>query len=79
MSWYHQAECRTAPYEVFFPEVDGDGGSRHHIYARARTWCARCPVIEPCLAEALRFDVQSGFAGGKTPKEREIMKRKGIR
>ncbi len=77
MKWQARAECRTAPIVAFFPpEVEGRGKLPRGVdpYANARPYCARCPVVRECLEHALSYDVQSGFAAGKTPREREQMR-----
>lgn len=74
MTWQARAECRTAPLEVFFPPDAERGGRRGDVYAAARPYCARCPVAHECLEHALRHDVQAGFAAGRTPRERELLR-----
>jgi WhiB family redox-sensing transcriptional regulator len=63
-SWHAAAACRDAHSTIFFPEP---GASTW----RAKTICARCPVLEPCRDWALAQGVGLvGIWGGMTPRER---------
>ena len=70
---YTQAVCATAEDPaVFFP----DGGANHHrMTADAKALCSGCPVISACLAHALKHE-DSGIWGGRTPAERDTLRRK---
>lgn len=79
MKWQARAECRTAPLAAFFPPDLGRGrprkdGTPVDPYADARPYCARCPVVRECLEHSLSYDVQAGFAAGRTPRERELLR-----
>ncbi|MGX8907359.1 WhiB family transcriptional regulator [Streptomyces netropsis] len=68
------ALCKVIEPELFFPER-GD----HRTAALARELCAKCPVIEVCLADALMDEGAAnhrrrfGIRGGATPQERYEM------
>ncbi len=79
-SWQTHGACIGQPERWFFP--DGGGPNANHAYAKGRRVCARCPVRDLCLADAMRAEgwqeVQWRFGlwGGKTPAERvELMRR----
>jgi len=70
--------CADDP-EAWFPTAGPQGRPGKHTEASARdhalhvaylrSVCASCPVKEPCLKEALRWD-DDGFRGGLTEAER---------
>lgn len=50
MDWRQNAACRGTDTELFFV-------SDARLIAKvARTYCAVCPVMDDCYAEALRFE-----------------------
>lgn len=60
---------------VFFPPQSRPG--ERLDYGPALAVCARCPVTEPCLADAIRYDDTGhvyGVRGGKTPAQRKRLK-----
>ena len=84
-SWKNRAACawvsvpRLEPLPEFFP--DSSLKPANNLELRAKQKCARCPVIEECLRDALAFDIQpspmsskpiptEGIWGGTTAKER---------
>ncbi len=79
-AWQSRARCIGHPERWFFP--DGGGSAATAAYRKGRQVCARCPVRERCLTEAMRLegwlDAQWRFGlwGGLTPGERvELMRR----
>lgn len=68
--WWERAACRGMDRELFFP-----GPGREPTEALAV--CARCPVTEPCLRDAMTagrpYEVH-GVWGGTTQKERMGLK-----
>lgn len=74
MNWYERAACRGVDQSVFFPDV-APGDSSAGPYARAKTYCAVCPVVQDCLAYVLPFEEitrgRHGCWAGMTPKERD--------
>jgi hypothetical protein len=69
--WMDDAACTGAPLEVFFPVTS------QYAWGRARTFCARCPVLEQCRTwnDGVEKGVISerqmaGFYAGETPDER---------
>ncbi len=68
-AWSHRAACLDADPAVFFPEA-GDTGTN------AKTICARCPVIEPCLDYALTNRQHHGVWGGLSEHQREQLHRR---
>lgn len=71
--WRDYAGCADADPEVFFPDSHRLG--RSDLYAKAREFCARCPVVAECLEDALQ-GIEWGMRGGLTPDELHSMRRK---
>jgi hypothetical protein len=78
--WVPLAACRTPKGVTAFDEAAEaltEGlGRTSPLVKEAKTYCAVCPVIEQCLAFALRHEGPKaaerwGVQGGLTPKERE--------
>ncbi|MCF3102953.1 WhiB family transcriptional regulator [Streptomyces roseoverticillatus] len=71
------ALCAAVEPELFFP-VRGD----HATANLAREICARCPVIEACLADALKMEGgrshsnRFGIRGGLSPNQRYQLARR---
>ncbi|MCB0914366.1 MAG: WhiB family transcriptional regulator [Actinobacteria bacterium] len=62
--WYAHAACRGTDLALWFD---------HHRTAECAMICARCPVVEECLDEALALEVGEtphGFRGGLTAVQR---------
>lgn len=66
--WRERARCRSVEPETFFPTAEA-GPVYEAQVAVAKAVCARCPVRNDCLAEAL-VRIPFGIAGGLTPEER---------
>lgn len=64
--WRDHAACIGAEPDIFFPE-------RGESPARAKAFCARCPVRQECLEQALDDDERHGVFGGTTPQERRSL------
>lgn len=71
--WRDYAGCADADPEVFFPDSHRLG--RSDPYAKAREFCAACPVVAECLEDALQ-GIEWGMRGGLTPDELHSMRRK---
>jgi len=66
MSWLEDAACRGRT-AWFYPEPrPGPNGTD---YSAALTLCARCPVSDECLDDALATGDIHGVRGGYTPDE----------
>jgi WhiB family redox-sensing transcriptional regulator len=64
--WFAQAACKGQTAVMFsFDAVD---------QAQAKAICVGCPVIEACLAFALRYREPSGVWGGHTAEERSELR-----
>ena len=72
MDWRENAICRKEKPELFFPI--GNTGPALLQIEEAKAVCRRCPVIEPCLAQALG-NGESGVWGGTSEDERRAMSR----
>ncbi|SDZ75480.1 WhiB family transcriptional regulator, redox-sensing transcriptional regulator [Bowdeniella nasicola] len=68
-AWYELALCAQTDPEAFFPEK---GGSTRE----AKRVCASCPVAKKCLEYALENDERFGIWGGKSERERRLLKRR---
>lgn len=66
--WRHHAACKAADPEIFFPV--GTGGPALLQIAEAKTYCRRCPFVDPCLAWAFEHGEDHGIWGGMTEDER---------
>lgn len=64
IEWQDDALCAQTNPEAFFPER-GNGEKE------AKAICARCPVVEECLAYALKHREDKGIWGGLTENERK--------
>lgn len=73
MDWRHQAACRDADPEVFFP-VGTTGPALAQIEA-AKAICATCSVKGTCLEWALETGQDAGVWGGLTEEERRAIRR----
>jgi WhiB family redox-sensing transcriptional regulator len=67
-NWRDHAACRWEDPELFFPV--GTSGPALLQIAEAKRVCARCPVIEQCLAWALDSGQDDGIWGGMSEDER---------
>jgi WhiB family transcriptional regulator, redox-sensing transcriptional regulator len=68
MSWRYRAACRTAEPDLFFPI--GTGQAALDQLAEAKSICRGCPVVNECLAWALKTGQNSGVWGGMSEDER---------
>lgn len=77
--WRLDAACLGADLELFYPYDSRDRKVREHRLARARRFCAACPVRARCLDEADRVDDRFAIMGGLTYQERRAHRRQGGR
>ena len=75
--WRHQAACKDADPEIFFPV--GTSGPALLQIAEAKTYCLRCPSIAPCRQWALASGQDAGVWGGMSEDERRAIKRRNSR
>lgn len=68
-AWMERGACLGTDTERFFPEGQGSKAG----LAKAREVCAGCPVLDECLAFALKHGEQ-GVWGGTTTAERRAMR-----
>lgn len=71
-----KAACKgLSDPNVMFPV--GDGKAAQVAIARAKTYCASCPVVDQCLEYALAIGEEHGVWGGTSETERRmILKRR---
>lgn len=67
--WWDNALCRGLPVLLFFPTPG------HRPDREALDTCARCPVKDPCLAEAMADHDEVAIRGGTTVEQRARMRR----
>lgn len=68
MRWRDHAACIGTDQAIWFPEAE----QSRVAYQQARAICMACPVVQPCLDDALATDeLWHGFRGGMKPKERQ--------
>lgn len=67
-AWMSDAICPSVGTDLFFPE-------RATSAAQPRRICDRCPVATQCLEYALDHHEDFGIWGGKSPKQREAIRR----
>jgi WhiB family transcriptional regulator, redox-sensing transcriptional regulator len=72
--WRAVAACLHADPDLFFPTSPG-GPSRAEV-ARAKAYCARCPVRRQCLEFAEASGPVYGIWGGTTLEERQRVRRR---
>lgn len=72
-AWHAEAACLDEDPDLFFPET----GQAEKV-RRAKRVCARCPVAEPCLREALYRSCADdvGVWGGTSARDRVVLRRK---
>ena len=76
-TWVDDAACVGTDPELWFPTTTSE--KRGDPYREARAICRTCPVVEPCLADALRVDAEHGAHGMRaalTPGQRSEMRRR---
>lgn len=72
-AWMGQAACRGTDVALFFAEKwDGHGTGDT---AKAKAVCASCPVQPECLDYALDNNEEHGTWGGRTARERRVLRR----
>lgn len=74
--WHHRAACRSSRRGRIDPELFFPLGTEPDREAKAKQVCARCPVTQDCLEEALDNNLYDGVWGGLNPDERRKLKRR---
>ncbi|HEX6416769.1 MAG TPA: WhiB family transcriptional regulator [Candidatus Saccharimonadales bacterium] len=77
MDWRHKAVCRDEDPELFFP-IGNSGPAKAQI-EQAKAVCGRCPVIDACLAHALKTGEDYGVWGGLSEDERRALRVRQLR
>ena len=67
-NWQEQANCRNVDPEIFHP-------GRGESVKEALAYCAGCVVVQECLDYALDNGIKIGIYGGKSEKQRRIIRR----
>ena len=80
VSWQSNALCRGAEANLFFPPHHLESKEeREARESKAKSFCARCPVRDECLAFAIATREPHGIWGGMNEIERRrvLQKRAG--
>ena len=72
-AWMDQAACKDEDLSEHDPFDPPTGGKYQSYVDEALAICARCPVVDECLDDALRMGDIYGIKGGKTSTEREAI------
>lgn len=75
--WQVHAACRGLGDEIFYACDNERGTSKRRREDAAKAICARCAVVDPCLAWALRAGEPHGVWGGHTVEERSLLQSAG--
>ncbi|MGH3360181.1 MAG: WhiB family transcriptional regulator [Nocardioidaceae bacterium] len=68
--WQYEGACTEADPETFFSPESERGPRRRARERAAKSYCARCPVLDECLEHALAVREPYGVWGGLTIGER---------
>ncbi|MFB7453497.1 WhiB family transcriptional regulator [Streptomyces sp. NPDC056194] len=68
--------CAGQDPDIFFP--DGDLGPTHPQITEAKQICARCPLLQSCLQDALERGEEHGVWGGLSTNERHELKARRV-
>jgi WhiB family transcriptional regulator, redox-sensing transcriptional regulator len=79
LDWQEAAACNQYDNVLFFGEEGESELDKQNREAHAKTICAQCPVLEPCLEFAMETNQKYGIWGGLTDKERASLKRRRAR
>ena len=71
--WQFQGACNGADTSIFFSPEHERGKKRHDREAKAKAYCAVCPVVNECLNHALRVREPFGVWGGLNTGERNAL------
>ncbi len=71
--WQLLGACRGEASELFFHPENTRRSQRAAREATAKAICARCPVLERCLAHSLTVREPYGVWGGLSESEREAL------
>ena len=80
-SWWDRANCAGTGPDLWFPEMLEDGGTQRGstgLYSDAKQVCAGCEVKDDCLEFGMD-EIHFGLFGGKSPKERRLLKAERLR
>ncbi|MFY0406608.1 WhiB family transcriptional regulator [Solicola sp. PLA-1-18] len=69
--WQYEGACNDADPETFFSPEFERGPRRRARESAAKSFCARCPVVDACREHALSVQEPFGVWGGLTTHERQ--------
>ena len=85
MTWQERAACLGTYKSVDFFPTDwmrgkwDDSPERVAREAKAKAFCAQCPVTHECLTHALEQPERFGVWGGMNTRERDEVRRRRLR
>lgn len=62
-SWWTNSTCRDAPAELFAPTETDNASPPREAYATVNDYCAVCPVLDQCAADADAAECEGIFGG----------------
>ena len=68
LAWQDQAACREIGGDIWFPELG------ENVHSKVKRVCGACTVRTECLEYALAHDERFGIWGGKSERERRVLK-----
>ncbi len=68
--WQYEGACNNADPDTFFSPEFERGPRRAAREAKAKSFCATCPVVQQCREHALSVQEPYGVWGGLTVNER---------
>ena len=69
-NWRDGANCKGLPADMFHPRR-----GENKAFSRASAICIGCVVVEQCLHYALSNNINVGIWGGKSERQRRVMRR----
>lgn len=78
MMFANDAACNGMDLELFYEGLSPDKRRTDNPNPLALAACKRCPVTEDCLKYAIDNGDEWGIWGGKTPYQRENIRRRGL-
>lgn len=73
--WQKDAACRGMMNDPDNPTFFIARGDQAQMLKKVRKICEECPVTSDCLEFAIRLDIEQGVWGGKSTRERKIIRK----
>ncbi|GAA0853305.1 WhiB family transcriptional regulator [Streptosporangium amethystogenes subsp. fukuiense] len=79
VDWKRNGACRDDDFSTFFGPEGERPTARQAREDAAKEICGLCPVVEACLAYAMKHDEKAGVWGGLGEDERKDERRRRMR